>query len=298
MTFNDNAKLDTSRVSKRGRSRGIAVGGGSAVVVVGLFLLSQLLGVDLTGLAGLVGGGTAGQAQQGEVTSLQCDTGADANANLDCLMVGTENSLDAYWRAEAPALGISYAPVTKLNLFTAATNTGCGQASSATGPFYCPTDSSIYVDTAFFDELRSQFGASGGTLSEMYVVAHEFGHHIQNLAGVMDNTDRSGTGPTSDSVRTELQADCYAGAWVAAASTTEDTDGVAFLQPVTDAQLADALNAASVIGDDRIQQRGSGEVNPETWTHGSSSQREKWFQAGMTNGAGGCDTFSLDGSQL
>ncbi|WP_374946833.1 neutral zinc metallopeptidase [Agreia sp.] len=294
MTFNDNAKLDTSRVSKRGRNTGIAVGGGSAVVVIGLFLLSQVLGVDLTGLAG------GGQAQQGTQSeeSLECYTGVDANSKIDCLMVGAENSLNDYWADEAPALGITYAPPADFVLFTAATNTGCGQASSATGPFYCPPDRSIYVDTSFFDELRTQFGATGGTLSEMYVVAHEFGHHIQNLAGVMDRTDRTDTGPTSDSVRTELQADCFAGAWVAAASTTEDTDGVTFLEPVTDAQVADALNAASVIGDDRIQQMGSGQVNPETWTHGSSAQREKWFQVGMKNGAGSCDTFSISGPEL
>jgi predicted metalloprotease len=292
MTFNDNAKLDTSRVSKRGRNTGIAVGGGGAVVVIGLFLLSQFLGVDLTGLAG--------GAQQGQPTeeALDCYTGVDANSKIDCLMVGAENSLNDYWTEEAPALGVAFTPPTKFNLFTDSIGTGCGQASSATGPFYCPPDQSIYVDTSFFDELRNRFGATGGTLSEMYVVAHEYGHHIQNLAGVMDRTDRSDTGPTSDSVRTELQADCYAGAWVAAASTTDDAEGTAFLKPVTDAQIADALNAASVIGDDRIQEMGSGQVNPETWTHGSSEQREKWFKQGLAQGAQSCDTFSISGSEL
>jgi predicted metalloprotease len=293
MTFNDNAKLDTSRVSKRGRNTGIAVGGGSAVVVIGLFLLSQVLGVDLTGLAG-------GGAQQGTQTeeSLDCYTGVDANSNVECLMVGAENSLNDYWTDEAPALGITYTPPADFVLFPEATNSGCGQASSATGPFYCPPDQSIYIDVSFFDQLRTQFRASGGTLSQMYVVAHEFGHHIQNLAGVMDRTDRTDTGPTSDSVRTELQADCFAGAWVAAASTTVAQNGVTFLEPVTDAQVADALNAAEVIGDDRIQEMGSGQVNPETWTHGSSAQREKWFQIGMKNGAGSCDTFSISGPEL
>ncbi|SMQ71553.1 neutral zinc metallopeptidase [Agreia sp. VKM Ac-1783] len=292
MTFNDNAKLDTSRVSKRGRNTGIAVGGGSAVVVIGLFLLSQFLGVDLTGLAG--------GAQQGTQSEedLSCQYGSEANADVECLMVGAENSLYDYWTDEAPRLGVQFTQPNDFVLFTQSTSTGCGQASSATGPFYCPPDQSIYMDTSFFDELRTQFGASGGTLSEMYVVAHEYGHHIQNLLGVMDRTDRTDTGPTSDSVRTELQADCYAGAWVAAASTTEDQDGVTFLEPVTDAQIADALNAASVIGDDRIQEMGSGQVNPESWTHGSSEQREKWFQVGMKNGAGGCDTFTISGSEL
>lgn len=293
MTFNDNAKLDTSRVSKRGRNTGIAVGGGSAVVVIGLFLLSQVLGVDLTGLAG-----GAQQGTQSEESLDKCKTGVDANRDVECLMVGAENSLNDYWTDEAPALGVAFTPTNNINLFVDSIGTGCGQASSATGPFYCPPDQSIYIDTSFFDELRTQFGASGGTLSELYVVAHEYGHHIQNLLGVMDRTDRTDTGPTSDSVRTELQADCYAGAWVAAASTTEDQDGVTFIEPVTDAQIADALNAASVIGDDRIQEMGSGQVNPETWTHGSSEQREKWFQTGMKNGATGCDTFSISGSEL
>jgi predicted metalloprotease len=293
MTFNDNAKLDTSRVSKRGRNTGIAVGGGSAVVVIGLFLLSQFLGVDLTGLAG----GTQ-QGTQSEESLDKCKIGVDANSDIECLMVGAENSLNDYWTDEAPALGVTFTPPADFVLFPQSTSTGCGQASSATGPFYCPPDQSIYIDTSFFDQLRTQFGASGGTLSEMYVVAHEYGHHIQNLAGVMDRTDRSDTGPTSDSVRTELQADCYAGAWVAAASTTEDVDGVTFLKPVTDAQIADALNAASVIGDDRIQEMGSGQVNPETWTHGSSEQREKWFKQGLAQGAQSCDTFSISGSEL
>ncbi|MBF4635232.1 neutral zinc metallopeptidase [Agreia pratensis] len=292
MTFNDNAKLDTSRVSKRGRNTGIAVGGGSAVVVIGLFLLSQFLGVDLTGLAG--------GAQQGTQSEedLNCEYGSEANADIECLMVGAENSLYDYWTDEAPKLGAQFTQPNDFVLFTQSTSTGCGQASSATGPFYCPPDQSIYIDTSFFNELRTQFGASGGTLSEMYVVAHEYGHHIQNLLGVMDRTDRTDTGPTSDSVRTELQADCYAGAWVAAASTTVAENGVTFLESVTDAQVADALNAASVIGDDRIQEMGSGQVNPETWTHGSSEQREKWFQTGMRNGATGCDTFSISGSEL
>jgi predicted metalloprotease len=293
MTFNDNAKLDTSKVSKRGRNTGIAVGGGVSVLAIGLFVLSQVLGVDLTGLAG----GSAAQPQETE-QALNCQTGADANARVDCLMVGASNSLDAYWQAEAPKLGVSYHSPADFALFEQATNTGCGQASSATGPFYCPADETIYVDTSFFDQLRGQFGATGGTLSEMYVVAHEWGHHIQNLGGVMDRTDRTTTGPASDTVRIEVQADCFAGAWVGDATSTKDADGVTYLKPVTEQQIADALNAASVIGDDRIQQMGGGQVKPETWTHGSSDMRQRWFVKGYKQGAAACDTFSIDGSQL
>ncbi|RFA18001.1 KPN_02809 family neutral zinc metallopeptidase [Subtercola boreus] len=286
MTFNDNSKLDTSRVSKRGKT-GIAVGGGGAVVVIGLFLLSQVLGVDLTGLAG----GTTSQSSSTE-EALDCQTGADANARVECLMVGASNSLDSYWQKEAPQLGVTYQSPADFVLFDGSTSTGCGQASSATGPFYCPPDQTIYVDTSFFDELRNQFGATGGTLSEMYVVAHEWGHHIQQIAGTFAQTDRSGTGAASDSVRTELQADCYAGAWAASASQTTDVDGNTFLKPITQQQIADALNAASAIGDDRIQQQSGGAVNSESWTHGSSEQRQRWFTNGFSGGAGNCDTFA------
>jgi predicted metalloprotease len=296
MTFNPNSKLDSSKVSKRGRNA--AIGGGSAAVVIGLLVLSQVLGVDLTGLAGITGGSNQSQSQSQPEEALECDTGADANARTECLMVGAANSLDAYWTGEAAAEGIDYRSPADFVLFKQGTNTGCGQASSATGPFYCPPDETIYVDTSFFDELRTRFGASGGTLSQMYVVAHEWGHHIQNITGVFESTDRSGTGPASDSVRTELQADCYAGSWVRAASTTVDENGVAFLEPVTTQQITDALNAASVIGDDRIQQQSSGQVDPESWTHGSSESRQRWFQTGLDGGPGACDTFSVDASQL
>ncbi|TAJ48113.1 MAG: neutral zinc metallopeptidase [Herbiconiux sp.] len=292
MTFNPDSKLDSGKVSKRGRNA--AIGGGSAIVVVGLVILSQLVGFDLTGLAGLTGSDqSASQPDQ----SLECSTGADANSNVDCLIVGAANSLDVYWVGESPQLQVDYRTPSVI-LFDGSTSTGCGQASSATGPFYCPPDKTIYIDTSFFDELRTRFGASGGTLSEMYVVAHEWGHHIQQLSGILSNTDHSLTGPASDSVRTELQADCLAGAWVGAASTIEDENGVTFLEPVTDAQIADALNAASVIGDDRIQQQSGGGVDPESWTHGSSESRQKWFQAGLSLGTGACDTFAVSAAQL
>ncbi|MDO9397230.1 MAG: neutral zinc metallopeptidase, partial [Herbiconiux sp.] len=244
MTFNRDAKLDSSKVSKRGRNTAIGVGGGGGLLVIGLIILSQVTGVDLTGLVG--GGTTGGQGTQSE-QALDCDTGADANASTDCLMVGAANSLDAYWAGEAPQLGTTYRSPADFVLFDGGTNTGCGQATSATGPFYCPSDETVYVDTTFFDELRSRFGAQGGTLSQMYVVAHEWGHHIQQLQGTLSSTDRGDTGPASDSVRTELQADCFAGAWTGAASTITDSEGTTFLETVTAEQIADALNAASVI---------------------------------------------------
>lgn len=292
MSFNDNANIDPSRVSRRGRNTGIAIGGGGGLLVIGLFVLSQVLGVDLTGLAG---GGTTGQAPDEQLT--QCDTGAESNQNIDCRIAGAADSLDTYWSEELPTLGAEYHS-TNIILFTGQTSTGCGGATSAVGPFYCPSDETIYIDTAFFDELRTRFGSSGGPLAEMYVVAHEWGHHIQSITGIMNGLNFQDTGPTSDAVRLELQADCFAGAWVGAAPTIKDDNGVAFLEPVTDAQIRDALSAAAAVGDDRIQESSSGQVNPESWTHGSSESRQKWFGIGYQGGPDACNTFQVDGSQL
>ena len=288
MTFNPNSNIGGGKVSKRGRNTGIAVGGGLGVIA--LFVLSQFLGVDLTGL---VGGGAAPET---ESSLEQCQTGADANANVECRMVGAAASLEAYWSQEAPELGLDYTGPQDFVLFDQATTTGCGNASSATGPFYCPPDQIIYIDVSFYDELRGRFGSSGGPLAEMYVVAHEWGHHIQNLAGILERSQDGQTGPTSNAVRTELQADCFAGAWAANASEVPDESGVPFLQPITDAQIADALSAASAVGDDRIQEATQGQVTPHSFTHGTSEQRQRWFLVGFKQGAGACDTFSV--SQL
>lgn len=288
MSFNDNANIGSGKVSRRGRTTGIAVGGGG-LLVVGLFLLSQLLGVDLTGLAG--GGGTTGETGPTD-TLEQCQTGEDANASIDCLMKGAAASLEAYWSEELPSMGVDYRS-TQVVLFTDQTNTGCGGATAAIGPFYCPPDETIYLDTAFYDELVNRFGSSGGSLAQMYVVAHEWGHHIQNITGIMNGLDLQTTGPDSDTVRLEVQADCFAGAWVGAASTTKDENGVTFLEPVTQQQINDALSAAAAVGDDRIQEQATGQVTPETWTHGSSEMRQKWFTAGLNGGPNACNTFDV-----
>ncbi len=190
MTFNDNANIGGGRVSKRGRNTGIAVGG-CGLGVIALFLLSQFLGVDLTGLAG--GGQLA--AESGNVSNLaECTTGAQANADMGCRMKGAAASLDTYWAAELPRLGVDYRQPQPVALFTGRTDTGCGAASAATGPFYCPPDAPIYLDTAFFDDLRTRFGSSGGPLAEMYVIAHEWGHHVQNLVGTLAASQDGQTG--------------------------------------------------------------------------------------------------------
>ena len=292
MTFNPNSDIGGGKVSRRGRNTGIAVGGGLGVIA--LFVLSQFLGVDLTGLVG--GGGGDPAASDSALT--ECQTGQDANERIDCRMKGAAASLDAYWQEESPAIGLDYASPQPIVLFSQGTSTGCGSASSATGPFYCPPDQTISIDTSFYDQLESQCGAEGGPLAEMYVVAHEWGHHIQNLAGILERAQDGDTGPTSNSVRTELQADCFAGSWAAAASQTVDEKGVPFLQPITRDQYAQAIDAAAAVGDDRIQEATQGQVKPHSFTHGSSEQRVSWFETGYEQGAGACDTFSIDGSQL
>ncbi|MCO5295050.1 MAG: neutral zinc metallopeptidase [Homoserinimonas sp.] len=293
MTFNPDSNIGGGKISQRGRGAGLAVGGGGILALI-LAIASPLLGVDLTPLSGMFGG-DSGQSQTGPVDNLEeCQTGADANSNVACLMKGAAASLDAYWSGKFAQQGISYRSPADFVLFTGSTSTGCGTASSATGPFYCPNDETIYVDTSFFDELRTQFGANGGPLAEMYVVAHEWGHHIQNVLGTMDNLNLQATGPESDSVRLELQADCYGGSWAKDASTVPDSSGVPFLEPITQDQINDALNAASVIGDDRIQEQATGQVNPESWTHGSSAERVKWFSVGFKSGPTACNTFSGD----
>jgi len=287
MTFNDDSDISKGRVSRRGRNTGIAVGGGGGLIVIVALVVAALGGPDLTSIVGpLTGGG--GGSDSGPVDSLeQCQTGSDANEQLDCRMKGAAASLDTYWATEVD----SYTP-SEIVLFSGSVSTGCGSASSAVGPFYCPPDQMVYIDTSFYDELESRYGASDGSLAQLYVVAHEWGHHVQNITGLMDGLDLQTPGPESDGVRLELQADCFAGAWVGAAEETEDASGRPFLEPVTNQQIADALSAAAAVGDDRIQEATTGQVQPERWTHGASEQRQSWFETGRTEGPRACDTFN------
>ena len=297
MTFNDDSRLRGGKVKRRGRTT--AIGGGAVGVgAIVVFLIAQFTGFDLSGIVG-GGNGLTTIQQEGESADAapECRTGRDANLRVECRMEGAAESLDTYWTSEARSLGISYTSP-EFFLFQDSTDTSCGQASAATGPFYCPPDRAIFLDTAFYDDLQSQYGSSGGPLAQMYVVAHEWGHHVQQLQGSFANTDRSGTGASSGSVRVELQADCYAGAWVGDAATTKDANGETFFEPITRSQITDALSAASAVGDDSIQERATGRVDPDSFTHGSSEQRQRWFLRGYQQGATSCDTLSIPGSAL
>ncbi|MEO7746487.1 MAG: neutral zinc metallopeptidase, partial [Actinomycetota bacterium] len=273
-----------------GRGRGgLAVGGGIGgllIVVVGLFF-----GVDLSGVTGGTDPGTT-TPDTSSTLAAKCRTGADANTDDDCRLVGTVNSVQDYWAQALPAAGATYVPVNTVD-YQGQTQSACGTASNAVGPFYCPTDKKVYIDTSFFAELTSRFGADDGALAQEYVVAHEYGHHVQDILGLLDNAQRDPQGATSGAVRTELQADCLAGMWANGAASTKDAQGRSLLKPLTEQDIASALSAASAVGDDRIQQKSQGGVNPEAWTHGSAEQRQRWFTTGYTKGSlQACDTFS------
>jgi predicted metalloprotease len=317
MRFNPKARLDTSRVRDGGAgSAGGGMGGGGMriplpggtragggvgflVIVVVILLLKACGGVDLTGAITGTGasGYTSSRFQGADSTPYQnCQTGQDANEHpTTCGVVAVENSLVDYWRnalaQQAP--NTRFEPEHAITTFSGSTPSGCGQASSQMGPFYCPNDQTIYFDPSFFhDILQQQLNGPSGAFVEPYVIAHEFGHHIQNLLGTMSKV-KTQQGPNSDSVRLELQADCYAGMWARSASQTEDSQGNVLLLDLTDQDIRDAIAAAKSVGDDTIQKETTGQVNPEQWTHGSSAARVQWFENGYRNGTlDACNTFT------
>jgi predicted metalloprotease len=290
--FRRGARLDPGQVTDvRGRRvgrGGLAVGGGGVGLgVLVIYLLVSLLsgGGGLGELAPLedaqVGRGDA----PGEVSE-ECRTGEDANERQDCRIVGVVNSVQEFWNGVFERGDRKYR-YTDTVFFIDREQTGCGLASSQVGPFYCPRDQQIYIDLDFFDELQSRFGAGSAPFAQAYVIAHEYGHHVQNQLGVLDRIGSDRQGPESRAVRAELQADCFAGAWAANAV------GTGLIEELTQADINAGLDAASAIGDDRIQETTQGQVNPETWTHGSSEQRRRWFSRGYEERRPTvCDTFT------
>lgn len=295
MTFNDNITLDTSGVNRSGH-RGAKVGGG----IGGLGLIGVILYVVLTGQIpdlSLLGGAGSGLNSDKPVAvgqlAAECRTGADANRNPYCRMVAGKNSLDVFWAAQLQKeKGVRYVPA-GLVLYNGATATACGTGSANMGPFYCPGDTTVYIDVSFYDQL-SRMGAHNTSLAQLYILAHEWGHHIQHQLGILRQMDRTSRGENSDLVRSELQADCLAGAWIHHASTTIDPDtGVAFMKRPTQAQLSSAISAAAAVGDDRIYESAGMRANPDNFSHGSAEKRMKWLSAGIAGGTiAACNTWS------
>jgi predicted metalloprotease len=292
MRFRRRARLDPGQVTDvRGRRVGpgglAAGGGGLGLVGLIIFLLITVLsgGGGLGQLAPLEDQRVGQGDTPGEV-SRECRTGQDANERQDCRIVAVVNSVQKFWDGTFERSGEQY-PYVDTVFFTEQVQTDCGFASSQVGPFYCPRDQLIYIDLGFFDELQSRFGVGAAPFAQAYVIAHEYGHHVQNQLGVLDQIGGDTQGPESRAVRAELQADCYAGVWAANAVET------GLIAELTQADINAGLDAASAIGDDRIQEKAQGQVNPEVWTHGSSEQRRRWFSRGYEEGRPAvCDTFT------
>ena len=290
MRIRPGARLDPSQVEdRRGMGGGgggfggpvMMGGGGLGVVGIVIYLLFTLLSNGSGGPLGGLDGSTVATQPPGQVLGSACRTGSDANTREDCRIVGYVNSIQRYWTGVVQGYTIS-----KTVFYSGSDDTGCGLATSDVGPFYCPVDRKVYIDLGFFDELRTRFGGSSGPLAQAYVLAHEYGHHVQDELGILDRIGNDRQGPQSAAVRSELQADCFAGVWAHHAAQT------GYLTNITNADVRDALSAAASVGDDRIQASTRGQVNPETWTHGSAAQRDTWFATGYDSGdPNRCDTW-------
>jgi predicted metalloprotease len=300
MRFNPKARIDQSQIETRsggglggGGMRlpmpgggGGKIGIGTIVVVILFVVLSQCTDMNLLG--GDSGGGDSPSANT-------CRTGEDANKSEDCAVDLFTNSVQDYWNtALQEETGKQYDEI-KTVRFQGSTSSECGPASAGTGPFYCPNDRLVYLDTTFFDDmLEGQLGAAGGPFSIGYVIAHEYGHHIEDQLGILGQM-RTQRGPKSDAVRVELMADCLAGVWAQGALRTQDANGERIITELNQDDIKRAIDAAQAVGDDRIQKRAQGRVDTDSFTHGTADQRVRWFNQGMERGTiAGCDTFHTD----
>ncbi|KND35438.1 neutral zinc metallopeptidase [Streptomyces anulatus] len=296
MQFDDDADLDTSEVQDVRGSRipggKATVGGGIAGVIALILGLLFGVGPDQLGLSSGDADPAATSSSAGQVRE-NCLKGQDANSREDCRTVAVVNSVQDFWRQEFARRDADYSAAPTV-LFSQQVGTACGAATSAVGPFYCPGDRKVYLDLGFFDDLRTKFGSSGGPFAQAYVVAHEYGHHVQNQMGTLSRSQDGRQGENSNAVKVELQADCYAGVWAHHATTTPDeSTGRPLITELTRADVRDGLDAAAAVGDDRIQERYQGRVTPESWTHGSAAQRQQWFSTGFRTGdMARCDTFA------
>jgi predicted metalloprotease len=275
--------------------------GGLIMLILMLIFGGGAIGGDNTRVPDAAQSGQSSPLDQGQVSAAGQQSGTAFSEvphrrrrqpNDQCLVIATVNRCRTTGRA--PCRSTASSTPGKTVIYSGATQSGCGTASNQVGPFYCPLDSRVYIDASFFDELSSRFGADGGNLAKEYVIAHEYGHHIQNVLGILGKAQQDPQGPQSGAVKVELMADCLAGTWVKHATETKDANGVAFLKPISQKDIDSALSAASAVGDDRIQETMQGRVTPENWTHGSSAQRQKWFMAGYTSGdINQCNTFGV-----
>jgi uncharacterized protein len=291
MQFDDQS-VDTSGVEdRRGMGGPIAIGGGGlGVVGLLIYLLVSVVGGGGVDVGQPVPSGGQVQGAGGDTTALQrkCNTDGAIDRYDDCFLVKVYNEVNEVWTDELARRGARYRHP-GLVFFSRAVQTGCGTASSQVGPFYCPPDERIYIDIGFLDALQRQFGAEG-RYAQAYIVAHEAGHHLQTLFGTERKVralQRSRPGDRNElSVATELQADCYAGVW---SRLADDRGNLS----VGERELDQAIGAAQAVGDDRIQQKTQGRVDPESWTHGSAEQRRSWFLRGRQSGdLNACDTFN------
>jgi predicted metalloprotease len=288
MEINQNASVDASQIDD---ARGSGGGGGLGGRLGSIPIPTSKGGLIVTVIAvllALAGGGfginqlSGGGGDPGNSIATGCATGTAAHDETDCRNALYVESIQSFWKTELPDVyGKTYEP-SQTEFFSGQTDTGCGAADSGVGPFYCPEDDKVYIDLSFYNELSTKFGAKGA-FAQPYVLAHEYGHHVQDLLGT-----------TSDnSVDIELQADCFAGVWAKHATETKDQKGQPIFTKINDADIKEALDAAAAVGDDAIQKKMGGQVDESKFTHGSSAQRDQWFNTGYSSGdPKKCDTFS------
>ena len=300
MELNDGAQIDTSQVEDQrgsgggGGGFGLPIPGGGGLVGLVIAVLVALVGGGF-GLNAMTNGGDSGGAPADNRGIEQRCSADDALRQLDCRNTLYVNSIQAYWKAALPrSFGEQYSSA-KTVLFSQVVNTGCGQADSGVGPFYCPSDDRVYLDLTFYQQLANEFGAPG-EFAQPYVLAHEYGHHVQDLVGteaqMRRQQERDPGNANQLSVMLELQADCYAGVWARNATGTTDAGGQKIFKSITDQDIQQGLDTAAAIGDDTIQKKAGGGIDESKFTHGTSAQRQEWFRRGHDSGdPKSCDTF-------